>query len=236
MNPSSEGRPGGLLVPAVLGVLALAALGVAILAYQAMTRVPTATARAEAEEPPLEVDAQLAGAMRIPDFALVDQTGLPRSREDFKGRFTILAFTFTNCPTACPIMHSQIIRLQEELRGTPVRIVSISVDPERDTPEALRAHAERLGAEPSLWSFWTGDPAVVRSIVSTMGFALVDDPNLIITLPDGGRMNNIVHPTKLLLIGPDVSVLAMESGLEWGPARRLAELARRLALSKPAGN
>ncbi len=185
-------------------------------------------APSEVEAPP----AALAG-MKLPDFALVDQNGRPFSRADLKGRLTILAFTFTNCPTACPVMHSLLVRLQREITSLPVRIVCITVDPAHDTPEVLLAHAQRLGADPKFWLFLTGDTATVHDIVRSLGFALTEDPATPITLGDGSSMTNILHPTKLLLIGPEVNVLAMESGLEWESAKRMAVHARRWTGSLP---
>lgn len=170
-------------------------------------------------------------SMVIPEFELVDQDGRARTRDIFRGASTILAFTFTHCPTACPIIHSNLVRLQEALRGTPVRIVSITVDPAHDTPEALKAHAQRLSADPARWSFLTGDEGTIRRIIDGLRFGIEEDPSITITLADGSTMNNIIHTTKLLLIGPDATVRAMESGLEWSAAERLGAEARRLAAS-----
>ncbi len=172
-------------------------------------------------------------AMKIPKFSLVDQNGKPFSRDDLRDRLTILAFTFTNCPTACPVMHSLLIRLQREITSLPVRIVSITVDPAHDTPEVLKTHAQRLGADPKIWLFLTGDVASIHDIVRSLGFALTEDAGTPITRSDGSAMTNIVHPTKLLLIGPNVDVLAMESGLEWESVQRMAAHARRWTASLP---
>lgn len=165
-------------------------------------------------------------AMRIPEFRLTDQDEKPVTRDVFAGRYSILAFTFTHCPTACPIMHSHLIRLQEELRGTPVKIVSVSVDPAHDSPAVLKGHALRLGADPARWSFLTGDEEAVRAIVSGLGFALSKDASMPVALPDGATMSNIVHPTKLILVGPDVTVIGMETGLEWSGAEAISSQAR----------
>ena len=153
----------------------------------------------------------------------------------FAGQYTILAFTFTNCPTACPIMYSHMIRMQETLAGSPVRTVSITVDPRNDTPAALRGHAEKFGIDTSRWFFLTGDEAEVIRISQGLRFALVDDPSITVTLPGGGTMNNILHPTRLMLVGPDVTIHAMENGLEWSSVERLAKIARRRSMTPDAG-
>lgn len=175
------------------------------------------------------LDAARYASMVIPTFEMTDQHGAVHTREIFKDRYTILAFSFTNCPAACPVMHSHLLRLQEELHGTPVRIVTISVDPAHDTPAAMKAYLEKITADQSRWTFLTGSTETVAGIVKSMQFALIDDPSLVVTLPDGSTMNNISHPTKLMLIGPDATVIAMDDGLAWAGAQRLAVAARRAA-------
>ncbi len=163
----------------------------------------------------------------IPEFTLTDQDGITRTRDIFKDGWTLLAFTFTNCTTVCPIMHSHLIRLQSEMAGTPLRIVSISVDPEHDTPAALKAFAEKISADPARWTFLTGDAAAIQSILAGLRFTTGIDPSLTINLPGGGTMANIVHPSKVLLIGPDATVRAMETGLDWsGPEALLRRVPR----------
>jgi protein SCO1 len=63
---------------------------------------------------------------------------------------------FTNCPGPCPRMSSQMRQVQTALAIADVRLVSFTIDPERDTPEALTAYAIRYGARPGIWSFLTG--------------------------------------------------------------------------------
>lgn len=178
------------------------------------------------------LEAAALASMTIPEFEFVDQDGRPATREIFLGRWTILAFTFTHCPAVCPVMNSRLVRLQAELEGVPVRTVSISVDPERDTPQALRAHADRIGADLARWSFLTGDQAAVDRIVASLGFGALGEAGEPIALADGSTIPNIVHPSKLLLIGPDGRVRAMESGLEWAAVESLGRRARRLALAE----
>lgn len=157
----------------------------------------------------------------IPQFTLIDQQGRPQTREIFNGHWTILAFTFTNCTTVCPIMHAHLVRLQNEARGAPLRIVTISVDPTHDTPETMRAYAERIGADTERWTFLSGESSTVQRILSSLRFSTEEDPSLPIALPGGERMSNILHPSKLLLIGPDGTVRAMDNGLQWSGAESL---------------
>lgn len=157
----------------------------------------------------IQPDPTVAG-LRIPEFSLVDQSGNTRTHEMLDGRVTILDFIFTNCPFACPMMTGAMVELSGTLAGTPTRFLSISVDPERDTPEQLLAYAGRNEADLGRWTFLTGDKAEVEHVVREgLQFALGPDEGRPVMLPDGSTMENIIHPTRLILVGPDRRVLGM---------------------------
>lgn len=161
--------------------------------------------RAELAKPAIGME-----KMRIPEFTLVDQNGDERTAEIFQGRITILDFSFTHCPFICPGMNAQMLRLQHKLRGTGVRFVSISVDPERDTPERLREYAAEIGADLSTWTFLTGDMETIKRIVTeALGFDLRSTDTERIPLPGGGAMDNIIHPSRLLLVDERRGVIGM---------------------------
>lgn len=158
---------------------------------------------------PLEADEGLEGLV-IPDFRLVDQFGKPVNQTIFDGRITILDFSFTNCPFVCPGMNAAMLMLQSQLVGTSVRFASISVDPRNDVPEVLKSHADKIGVDHARWTWLTGEEAEIKRIVSeSLKFELQDDPSRPITLADGSVMNNIIHPSRLFLIGPERQLLAL---------------------------
>lgn len=102
----------------------------------------------------------------VPDFAFVDQNGQPLAKRDLAGAVWVANFIFTRCPSACPMLTAKFKALQSELGDLPgVRFVSISVDPEHDTPEVLAAYAKRFGADTQRWSFVTGPLAEVEKTV-----------------------------------------------------------------------
>lgn len=108
----------------------------------------------------------------VPDVAFVDQTGASLRSADLAGRVLIANFIFTRCPTVCPVTSLKMKRLGERLAGEPgVGLVSISVDPEHDTPPVLRAFAARYGADPARWRFLTGEAGALRRAVEE-GFKL----------------------------------------------------------------
>jgi len=169
-----------------------------------------------------QVPAAFLESMHLPEFLLEDQDGNDVGASIFDDHLTILAFTFTNCPTVCPIMNSHLLQLQDRLADSSVQIVSISVDPVNDTPEVLRAHAEHMGIDTTRWHLLTGE--AVEPILDGLHLGLKYDEQNQITKRDGGTMANITHPSKLVLVGPDRRILDMSSGLKWDS---VAALARR---------
>ena len=101
----------------------------------------------------------------VPDFHLVSQSGVPFERKSLDGKIWIADFIFTHCLTSCPRMSSQMSRVQAAILEYPdVRLVSFSVDPQRDTPQALSEYAGRYHAEPGRWFFLTGDQKTLDAL------------------------------------------------------------------------
>jgi cytochrome oxidase Cu insertion factor (SCO1/SenC/PrrC family) len=121
------------------------------------------------------VDLPVYGA--VPDFALIDQNGRPVGRSDLDGKVWIASFLFTNCPDECPLLTAEMARLQSDTAHiADLRLVSISVDPDRDTPAVLSQYAERFNANPGRWFFLTGDKRAIYRLARE-GFRLgIVDP------------------------------------------------------------
>jgi protein SCO1 len=174
----------------------------------------------------IEPDAAAIG-LAVPEFRLIDHSGRERTHEIFEGRITILDFIFTHCPFACPMMTGSMSELSDKLKGSGVQLVSISVDPDNDTPEQLLAYAARYQADLSRWTFLTGDKETIhRMVMDSLKFALQIDESQQIAVTGGGTMSNIVHPTKLLLVGADRRVLGMYDPNSESDIRRLEAKAR----------
>jgi cytochrome oxidase Cu insertion factor (SCO1/SenC/PrrC family) len=106
----------------------------------------------------------------VPEFSLIDQNGQTVTNEDLRGKVWIADFIFTQCKGPCPLMTARMLEMQKALVKTPeVKLVSVTVDPENDTPEVLKAYAEANFADPDRWKFLTGDEEVIRRVV-TEGF------------------------------------------------------------------
>jgi cytochrome oxidase Cu insertion factor (SCO1/SenC/PrrC family) len=113
----------------------------------------------------------------LPDFALTDQRGRPVHRADLQGNVWVASFMYTGCADECPVMTAEMARLQSDLAAIPdVRLVSISVDPDRDTPAILSQYAARFDADPDRWLFLTGDKRAIFRLARE-GFRLgIVDP------------------------------------------------------------
>lgn len=189
-------------------------------------RVITVRPRRAPSQSPTEPDPGLED-MRIGAFEGVDQRGEPVDQSILEGGYTIMDFFFTNCPLACPGMTAAMRRVQNELEGTPVRFLSMSVDPERDTPEALLAYAENNRADQSRWSFINVPAETVMRIASEeLGFNVSEDRSRRFDLGDGAFMYNINHPTRLILIGPDRRVIGLYAFEDREELKMLAERVR----------
>jgi cytochrome oxidase Cu insertion factor (SCO1/SenC/PrrC family) len=105
-----------------------------------------------------------------PSFTLIDQLGRPVSDAELRGKVVVADFIYTTCTDICPALTAQMGALRtrlaaEGLLGDDVMLLSISVDPMRDTPEVLRAYSEPFAAEPANWLFLTGAEPAIRQVV-----------------------------------------------------------------------
>src|SRR5690606_23483080 len=90
----------------------------------------------------------------VPVFELTDQDGKKMTNEDYLGKVYVVEFFFSTCPTICPKMNENMLKLQKEYYGNPeFGIASITINPEYDTPAVLKAHAQHLGVKHYNWHF-----------------------------------------------------------------------------------
>ncbi|MEY2528105.1 MAG: enediyne biosynthesis protein [Verrucomicrobiota bacterium] len=128
----------------------------------------------------------------VPKFELTNQEGRPFGSEQLAGKIWIADFIFTRCPGPCPIISTRMSELQRPLEKSDVHFISISVDPENDTPEVLRTYAEKLHVRPGRWDFLTGSRETIYSL-SQDGFKL--------GVSDGSEEEGVpVHSTRFVLV------------------------------------
>jgi protein SCO1/2 len=128
----------------------------------------------------------------VPTFQLVNQDAQPFGSEQLAGKIWIADFIFTTCPGPCPIISTRMSELQRPLEKSDVHLVSFTVDPEKDTPEVLRAYADKLRKQPFRWDFLTGPRDAIHSL-SRDGFKLGLSEG---AEEDGGP----IHTTRFVLV------------------------------------
>ena len=103
----------------------------------------------------------------LPPFALTDQRGQPFGTRELRGKVWVADFMFTSCESACPLLSQRMAEVGRRAKGLgpDFHLVSISVDPDRDTPEKLATYAARYGAHPLAWSFLTGRADEIEAAV-----------------------------------------------------------------------
>jgi protein SCO1/2 len=160
----------------------------------------------------------------VAPFMLTDQDGQPFGTDQLKGRVWIADFFFTNCPGPCPRMSTLMSEIQKQTADIEeLRIVSITVDPERDTPEAMKAYGQRYGAIDGRWHFLTG-PVELLSRIALKDFRLFE--------VDG----TLQHSTRFALIDRQGNIRSFYTTGEDGTFARLPEDVRKLIRQSDAGS
>jgi len=158
----------------------------------------------------------------VPDFSLTERSGRELKRADLAGAPWIADFVYTSCAGACPLLSGDMARLQRRV-GDRVRLVSFTVDPARDSPQALAAYADRFAASPTSWLFATGPVGTMRQLIS-QGFhlAVVDPP-----AGDPELAGAITHSEKVVLVDAALRIRRYydADGREWLD-RAVADLAK----------
>ncbi len=182
--------------------------------------------------PEIEAGANLVG-VEVPDFKLTNQNGKRFGMHDFQGKTLVLTFIFTRCPdpNMCPLMSINFSDLEKELRNSPemtanTRLLSVTFDPEYDTPEVLRKYAAAYqgnAAKPNfdIWSLATGSSQEVKDVEGFFGATSFK--------ADDGRL---AHNLRTVIVAPDGKIAKVYAGGLWKPADILRDLASTEANSK----
>jgi len=156
----------------------------------------------------------------VPDFAMTTQDGSALRLSDLRGDVVALTFIYTRCPLPdfCPAIDGKFAELARRISAVPgradrVRLLSISFDPEHDTPEKLRAHAGLRGARPPLWTFAVASHAELARVAGALGLEYA---------PASGQ---VAHNRVAAVIGPDGRMVRLEGGRDW----TAEDLARTIA-------
>ena len=146
----------------------------------------------------------------VPEFVLTDQTGNRFGTAQLSGDVWVANFIFTRCVLSCPMQTAKLAALKEKLNGLDrwdaISLVSISVDPEYDTPAVLQAYGEPYGVDPAHWRFLTGDRGEIWQL-SKQGFKLpVEEQQMEVGLP-------LFHSSMLVLVDRRRQIRGFYDGL-----------------------
>lgn len=146
----------------------------------------------------------------LPAFSCLTEENLPLTAASLRGHATLLTFIFTRCPVPeyCPAMALRFAQLQKAILTAPgfagqARLLSITLDPEFDRPEILKAYGEAVGANPAVWQFATGDKEAIAAL--TKSFAVYTERNGV----------TLEHTLCTALVGPDGRILQLWRGNGW---------------------
>jgi protein SCO1 len=153
---------------------------------------------------------------QIPDFEFVNQDSVKITQKNFAGKIYVADFFFTTCPTICPKMKTQMLRIYEKFKDNPqVAILSHSIDPRHDTPAVLKEFSKNLGIQNSMWQMVTGDKAKIYEIgQKSYMVSATDDP----TEPGG-----IVHSGAFILVDKNRHIRGIYDGTEPEKVDKLME-------------
>ena len=200
-------------VAALATVLMLTAV-IAVVAWR-VTRQTDQPSAPPQPRPPVAI----VGAPPIPEFTLTERSGKTVTRADLEGKIWVVGFIFTRCPTSCPMITAAMKKLSTQITDPDVRFLSISVDPEWDDPEVLRAYADDYGVDADRWWFVTGAKQSIYDLVQG-GFKLA--------LEEVPGPERVIHSNRLALVDRASVVRAYTSGNEpealAGIVQRVAEL------------
>ncbi len=168
-----------------------------------------------------------------PATVLTSMDGKPLSLADYKGKAVALTFIFTRCPLPefCPRMNSQFADMEATLAKdralyAKTQLLSVSFDPEHDTPDVLKEYRERFlkgarGVAPGHWTFATGTPAKIKEFATFFGLTY---------LKSGDQF---VHSLATAVIGPDGKVFSIRRGNDWEPPAVIDDLRKAVEGAKP---
>ena len=138
----------------------------------------------------------------VPDFSLTDRSGENITLAELRGKIWIADFIYTSCTDTCPLQTGMMAKLQEEYAAKAnLQLVTVTVDPERDTPEVLARYAARHNADAKRWFFLTGQRDRIIRLIQD-GFHLS-----VAALPSGAEPTGMIpHSPRFVLIDQDARI------------------------------
>jgi protein SCO1/2 len=133
-----------------------------------------------AQPPAVDDNSGLPVISEAPDFALRAEDGAEVALTQYRGKVVAVTFIFTSCTDTCPVLTAKMATVQDDLGtafGAKIAFLSITVDPEHDTPDVLREYAHTFGANSTGWHFLTGSPEAIQDVERRYGVFASNGPD-----------------------------------------------------------
>lgn len=163
----------------------------------------------------------------VPEFQLIADDGKPFGSERLKGKIWVAEFFFASCAGICPIMNQNMMEVQKAFADNPdVFIVSITVDPQNDTPKILREYRQNFDAIEGKWFFLTGDKKTIYQL-ARHGFKLAAEE---VPPQEEGGPTDFIHSDRFVLVDRKGRIRGFYNGTEKSDVRKLIDDVHKLLL------
>ncbi|PXX27367.1 SCO family protein [Arenibacter sp. ARW7G5Y1] len=150
----------------------------------------------------------------IGDFKLINQNGKTITQQAYRDKIYVADFFFTSCPSICPIMTDNMVKIQNEfLNNDKMMLLSLSVTPNRDSIPILREYADKKGVLDTKWNITTGDKKHIYELARKSFFAVTD-------IGDGG-LQDFIHTTNFILVDTKKQIRGIYNGIDEKEVLRL---------------
>jgi protein SCO1 len=187
---------------------------------EGINKVGTAPLERPAGSPAAGMNILPAGAP-VPPVDLIDQDGHHVSLDTLRGSAVVVSFTYIGCPMPdqCPLVDKRFAetqaRLAAEQNALRVRLLTVTIDPTRDTTTALKSYAERMKADPRIWTMATGEQKAIDEWASRFGVSVSRAAN---------NPSDITHNLRTVIIDRQGNLVQTYSGTDWTPSQLLADV------------
>jgi len=152
----------------------------------------------------------------VANFSLTNQNGITITNKDYENKIYVVDFFFTSCPTICPIMTNNMLKIQDEfIDNDDIKLLSMSVTPEIDNVEILKQYAIEKGVNDSKWNITTGPKKHIYELARKSYFAVVEQG-------DGG-LQDFIHTPNFILIDTKKQIRGIYDGTDENEILRLIE-------------
>ncbi|MBF8279895.1 MAG: hypothetical protein HW385_1327 [candidate division NC10 bacterium] len=159
----------------------------------------------------------------VPEFSFIERSGRRVERAEFLGKIWVVDLIYTHCPDTCPLQSAEMARFQAEfVNEADIRLVSITVDPARDTLAVLSRYAKRFGADPKRWLFLTGEKeAIYRFVQEGLRLPVMDPRSR--ARGAGGEGVTFLHSSRFVLVDREARIRGYYESSDMESLRQLRE-------------